>query len=232
MTSMSVERPLFLQQRIQRNACTKATVPALVVLHRRRLRGSAVRATAAATALGGRRLRGPHNGSKWTCSQWLENNAQVDCDVPLEDAFALWEDRERIPVWMPWITSVKVQADDPRMSRWTLSTFQFNRQWEFSWLALNMTPLKNQKIHWRSVPGTVGGSLGSGLEVANSGQIRFARKGEGRCTVKLTISYEVPSVLAPFASLLRPVVEGILQTDMRRFAEYAVQQQQGRSATA
>lgn len=103
---------------------------------------------------------------------------------------------------------------------------------EFSWLALNMTPLKNQKIHWRSVPGTVGGSLGSGLEVANSGQIRFARKGEGRCTVKLTISYEVPSVLAPFASLLRPVVEGILQTDMRRFAEYAVQQQQGRSATA
>lgn len=53
------------------------------------------------------------------------------------------------------------------MSRWTLSTFQFNRQWEFSWMALNMTPLKHQKIHWRSVPGTVGGSLGSALEVAN-----------------------------------------------------------------
>lgn len=30
-----------------------------------------------------------------------------------------------------------------------------------------MTPLKNQKIHWRSVPGSTGGSLGSGLEVAN-----------------------------------------------------------------
>jgi len=59
------------------------------------------------------------------------------------------------------------QEDDPRLSRWTLSTFQFNRQWEFSWLALNLTPLRNQKIHWRSVPGSVGGSLGSALEVAN-----------------------------------------------------------------
>lgn len=57
--------------------------------------------------------------------------------------------------------------DDPRLSRWTLSTYQFNRQWEFSWLALNLTPLRNQKIHWRSVPGSTGGSLGSSLEVQN-----------------------------------------------------------------
>jgi uncharacterized membrane protein len=41
-------------------------------------------------------------------------SAQIDCDVPLEEAFALWEDRERIPNWMPWITSVKVPAADPR----------------------------------------------------------------------------------------------------------------------
>lgn len=190
--------------------------------HRRRLAGSPA-CGATAGGLGGRRLRGPRNGSRWTCAQWLENNAQIDCDVPLEEAFALWEDRERIPLWMPWITSVKVQADDPRMSRWTLSTFQFNRQWEFSWMALNMTPLKHQKIHWRSVPGTVGGSLGSALEVANRGQIRFLRKGQQRCTVKLTISYEVPNAMAPFANLLTPVVEGVLQADMQRFAEYAVQ---------
>jgi uncharacterized membrane protein len=147
--------------------------------------------------------------------------------VPLEEAFALWEDRERIPNWMPWITSVKVQPDDPRLSRWTLSTYQFNRQWEFSWMALNMTPLRNQKIHWRSVPGSVGGSLGSALEVQNRGQIRFLRKGPQRCTVKLTISYEVPSAMAPFASLLTPIVEGILQADMQRFADYALKHQAG-----
>lgn len=145
--------------------------------------------------------------------------------MPLEEAYALWEDRERIPNWMPWITSVKVrsanhgtgsaehgaletlclatgsslsappllapwpappasaccllqvQPDDPRLSRWTLSTFQFNRQWEFSWMALNMTPLRNQKIHWRSVPGSVGGSLGSALEVQN----RWETGGQQAC---------------------------------------------------
>ena len=61
-----------------------------------------------------------------------------------------------------------------------------------------MTPLKHQKIHWRSVPGS--GSLG-GLEVQNRGQIRFMRKGPQKCAVKLTISYEVPNVLAPFANV-------------------------------
>ena len=132
-------------------------------------------------------------------SQWLENSAQSDVDVPLEDAWELWEDKARIPEWMEWISSVIVSPQDPSLSRWTLSTYQFARQWEFSWTALTMTPLKHQKIHWRSVQGT--GSLGGGLEVANRGQIRFVRKGVEKCTVKLTISYEVPSVLAPFVSV-------------------------------
>lgn len=135
-------------------------------------------------------------------SQWLENNADIDVDVPIEDAWSLWEDRERIPQWMPWITSVTVQKDDPRMSRWKLSTFQFNRQWEFSWLAQNLTPMKYQKIHWRSVPGSTGGSLGS-LEVQNRGQIRFFKRSPTTCNVKLTISYEVPNGLAPFANVSR-----------------------------
>jgi uncharacterized membrane protein len=85
-----------------------------------------------------------------------------------------------------------------------------------------MTPLKNQKIHWRSVPGSVGGNVGQ-LEIQNRGQIRFARKGPSMCSVRLTISYEVPNVLAPFAQLLTPVVEGILSKDMQRFREYAAE---------
>lgn len=37
-------------------------------------------------------------------------SAAIECDVPLETAFALWEDRGRIPQWMPWITSVVVRC--------------------------------------------------------------------------------------------------------------------------
>ncbi len=159
----------------------------------------------------------PHAG------QWLENSAQIDVPTPIETAWELWEDRERIPQWMPWITSVIIQDGDTSLSKWTLSTHQFNRDWEFSWLAKNMTPLKYQKIHWRSVPGSVSGSLGGGLEIQNQGQIRFSRKSDGSCAVKLTISYEVPGALAPFANLLTPVVEGILQADMVRFRDYAME---------
>lgn len=57
--------------------------------------------------------------------------------------------------------------------------------------------------------------------VANRGAIRFYQKSEGSCAVKLTISYEVPDILAPFAGALTPLVEGILATDMRRFATLA-----------
>jgi len=71
--------------------------------------------------------------------------------------------------------------------------------------------------------GSTGGSLGSGLEVANQGQIRFYPRGEDACSIKLTISYEVPGILAPFGGALTPVVEGILQRDMARFAEFATQ---------
>ena len=46
---------------------------------------------------------------RWFCGQWLENSAQADVAAPVEHCFRLWEDRELIPNWMPWITSVKVR---------------------------------------------------------------------------------------------------------------------------
>ena len=45
---------------------------ALALQHRGRLSGWPV-AAAGVAARGGRRLRAPHNGSRWTCAQWLEN---------------------------------------------------------------------------------------------------------------------------------------------------------------
>lgn len=142
---------------------------------------------------------------------------------------------------MPWIASVTVLPDDgkgsgDKLSRWLLRTEQFGRSWEFSWLAQSLTPVKNQKIHWRSVQGSTSGALGSAIDIANRGAIRFYRKSGGggggggasgssssggglksHCSIKITISYEVPDVLAPFASALTPLVERILAGDMERF---------------
>lgn len=83
------------------------------------------------TAFAGARVAAPtnaRNGAKARMAQWLDNRAEVEVPVPLEVCWALWDDRERIPQWMPWIKSVKVLADtDPALSRWTLATRQFGR---------------------------------------------------------------------------------------------------------
>ena len=46
---------------------------------------------------------------------------------------------------------MQVLPEDERLSKWTLSTHQFGRNWEFNWVSQNMTPIRLQKIHWRSV---------------------------------------------------------------------------------
>lgn len=53
-----------------------------------------------------------------------------------------------------FLSPPQVQDNDKRLSRWTLSTHQFGRDWEFSWLARNLPPIKNNKIHWVSEPGS------------------------------------------------------------------------------
>lgn len=175
--------------------------------------------TSGKTSFSGRSIgQVPDNGSlRWSMSQWLENKGSVDVPAPLEQCWAMWEDRERIPQWMPWIKSVKVLDNDPRLSRWTLATHQFGRDWEFSWLARNLAPIKNSKIHWVSERG----SASLGIEIANRGQIKFKRLSPSSCNITLIISYEVPNVLVPFANALTPLVEGIIQKDMERFRELA-----------
>lgn len=141
---------------------------------------------------------------------WQDNTARVEVDVPLSVAWELWSDREGVNRWMPWIASVKILKDQPELSEWTLKYNAFGRDLEFSWLARNLQPIQNQKIHWRSLDG-----------LPNRGAVRFYPRGPASCGVELTISYEVPEILSGVASGLSPLVENILQRDLERFASFA-----------
>ena len=186
------------------------------------------RPTAPAFSPLSRRSQTPTRSPSAPRAQWLENTAEVEVAAPLDACWNMWEDRTRIPAWMPWIKAVTIQEDDPKLSRWVLSTDQFGRTWEFSWLARNLTPVRHAKIHWTSVPGS--STFGSALDIANRGAIRFYKKGAALTGVKLTISYEVPDGLAPFASAVTPLVERILRTDMGRFKELAEKEKDGGKA--
>uniref|UniRef100_A0A0D9V0C8 Coenzyme Q-binding protein COQ10 START domain-containing protein n=1 Tax=Leersia perrieri TaxID=77586 RepID=A0A0D9V0C8_9ORYZ len=142
--------------------------------------------------------------------EWQECSTEIEVDVPCSVAYQCYSERETIPQWMPFISSVKVLEDKPDLSRWSLKYEILGRDVEFSWLARNMTPTKNQKIHWRSLEG-----------LPNRGAVRFFPKSSSSCRVQLTVAYEVPEILAPVASALKPFLEGLLMNGLERFAAYA-----------
>ncbi|KAL7171948.1 hypothetical protein ACSBR2_031608 [Camellia fascicularis] len=138
--------------------------------------------------------------------EWQDCTIKMDIDVPASVAYNCYSDREAIPRWMPFISSVKILEDKPDLSQWSLKYEAFGRDIEFSWLARNMQPIPNQKIHWRSLDG-----------LPNRGVVRFFPKGPSSCVVELTVSYEVPQILVPVASALQPFLESLLARGLERF---------------
>ncbi|KAL9318804.1 hypothetical protein ACSQ67_015321 [Phaseolus vulgaris] len=122
--------------------------------------------------------------------EWQDCTVKMQIDVPISVAYACYSDREAIPKWMPFISSVKILPDKPDLSRWTLKYKAFGRDIEFSWLAPHSKSENPLAIY-------------------------------GRSSKQLTVSYEVPQLLAPVASALQPFLEGLLQRGLERFATFA-----------
>ncbi|KAG5150337.1 hypothetical protein JHK84_026809 [Glycine max] len=122
--------------------------------------------------------------------EWQDCTVKMEIDVPISVAYTCYSDREAIPNWMPFISSVKILPDKPDLSRWSLKYKAFGRDIEFSWLAPHSKSENSLAIY-------------------------------GRSSKQLTVSYEVPQLLAPVASALQPFLEGLLQRGLERFAKFA-----------
>lgn len=82
---------------------------------------------------------------------WVENSAKKQIEAPVDSCYPLWLDRELIPSWMPWIASVSVLQEDPALSCWLLRTNQFERDWEFTWVARNLEPIPFRKARFSQI---------------------------------------------------------------------------------
>ncbi|MBD1919556.1 SRPBCC family protein [Microcoleus sp. FACHB-831] len=144
-------------------------------------------------------------------SDWLEHSVQVEVQVPIDLVWSLWSDLEQMPRWMKWIDSVKVQEDNPNLSRWKLATGGL----EFSWRSRILKIVPNQIIQWESVDG-----------LPNQGAIRFYDR-QGSSIVKMSVSYAIPGILGKLMDnlFLGRVVESTIQADLERFRDYALQVQ-------
>lgn len=139
---------------------------------------------------------------------WLEHSVQVEVDAPVELVWSLWSDLEQMPRWMKWIDSVKVQKDNPDLSRWKLDTGGL----QFSWLSRITKMVPHQIIQWESVDG-----------LPNQGAIRFYDRKESSI-VKLSVAYAIPGILGRIMDnlFLGRAVESTIKADLERFRDYAM----------
>ncbi|BEV35210.1 SRPBCC family protein [Synechococcus sp. M16CYN] len=138
--------------------------------------------------------------------RWLENTVTTEVQAYADKAWAVWSDLEAMPKWMRWIESVRMLDDDPDLTDWTLAAQGFR----FTWKARITQRVEAQQLHWESVNG-----------LPTKGAVRFYPQSLERTMVKLSVSYELPGVLAPLMepSILGGIVTKELQANLDRFRD-------------
>ena len=137
--------------------------------------------------------------------RWLEHSVTTSIRAPVDQVWVLWSDLEALPLWMRWIESVQT-LDDPNLTEWTLAAQGFR----FQWKARITNRVEAQQLNWESVKG-----------LPTKGAVRFYPEGPALTAVKLTVSYELPGVLAPLmdSAMLGGLVSKELQANLDRFRD-------------
>ncbi len=144
--------------------------------------------------------------------RWLEHSVTTTVQAPVEQVWAVWSDLEAMPRWMRWIESVVAVPGEPDLTDWTLAAQGFR----FHWKARISQRVEAQQLHWESVGG-----------LPTRGGVRFYPQPDGSTAVKLSVSYELPGVLAPLMepTILGGIVTRELQANLDRFRDLVEQPQ-------
>ena len=136
---------------------------------------------------------------------WLEHTVSTKVQASAQKVWVTWSDLEAMPRWMRWIESV-TPLDDPDLTDWTLAAQGFR----FHWKARITRRVEAQQLHWESVGG-----------LPTKGAVRFYSESESHTLVKLSVTYELPRILAPLMepSILGGIVTRELQINLDRFRD-------------
>ena len=137
--------------------------------------------------------------------RWLEHSVTTEIKAPVQRVWEVWSDLEAMPQWMRWIEAVET-LDDPDLTDWTLAAQGFR----FHWQARITQRVEAQQLHWESVGG-----------LPTKGAVRFYPGAADRTAVKLSVSYELPGILAPLMepTILGGIVNKELQANLDRFRD-------------
>ncbi|CAH8356951.1 unnamed protein product [Eruca vesicaria subsp. sativa] len=140
---------------------------------------------------------------------WQDVTVEMVVDAPASVAYKLYADRDLFPKWMPFLSAVEEVEGSPDLSRYLVKFDSFGKNMEYHFLAKNLQPIPDRKLHWRSIEG-----------FANRGSVRFFPRGSSSCLVEINFSFEVPHALAPVAFLMKPFMEGLIRGGLERFAAF------------
>ena len=137
--------------------------------------------------------------------RWLKHSVSSQVNASAEKVWEVWSDLEAMPKWMRWIESVKT-LEDPDLTDWTLAAQGFR----FHWKARITKRVHAQQLHWESVGG-----------LSTKGGVRFYPESYEKTLVKLSVTYELPIILAPLMepSILGGIVTKELQANLDRFRD-------------
>ena len=142
--------------------------------------------------------------------RWLKHTVTSNIQAPAEQVWKVWSDLDAMPLWMSWIESVKTIDEEtstlPDLTEWTLAANGFR----FKWKARIIERIDAQKLQWESVGG-----------LPTKGSVRFYQEEERLTIVKLSVTYELPKILAPLmeANILGGMVTDELQANIDRFRD-------------
>ncbi|CAF2052323.1 unnamed protein product [Brassica rapa] len=140
---------------------------------------------------------------------WQDVAVKMVVDAPASVAYNLYADRDLFPKWMPFLSSVEAVEGSPDLSRYLVKFNSFGQNVEYHFLAKNLQPIPDRKLHWRSIEG-----------FANRGSVRFFPRGPSLCLVEINFSFEVPHALAPVAFLMKPFMEKLIRGGLEHFAAF------------
>lgn len=143
----------------------------------------------------------------------MQVKAEIELPFSAYHAFDAYSDLPRQPSWSPWLKSVEYVDEDHKLTKWIMRT-SFGLK--LSWYAVSTTKDRPRTIAWE----TTGASV-----IQNSGRVEFTPIREDLTHMKLTMAFQVPTLLSYLAPdvLKRQVEKRMLASTLRAFRDVVVE---------
>ncbi len=125
-----------------------------------------------------------------------------------EECYGFWRNYENLPRFMKYVNAVRAVAE--RRTYWRAEA---PGGIPIEWYAETMDDVPNQRISWRSIPGS---------DIFTAGEVRFERAPGGRgCIVREQMEYSFPGsrIGSAFARLIGKEPGQMANKDLRRFKQ-------------